>query len=149
MKWIYKTKEIITKDDFPEGTYGFIYKITHIPSNKSYLGKKVLIHNKKTKLTKKDLLLYEGLPGRKPTYKITQKESDWETYYGSNKTLLELLQVEDLVNFKREILILCRTKKLLTYYETQALFTYRVLEEDNKWFNDNILGKFFRKDFDM
>tara|TARA_R110000803_G_scaffold194095_1_gene257103 strand:+ start:2089 stop:2538 length:450 start_codon:yes stop_codon:yes gene_type:complete len=149
MKWIYKTKEIITKDDFPEGTYGFIYKITHTPSNKSYLGKKVLIHNKKTKLTKKDLLLYEGLPGRKPTYKITQKESDWETYYGSNKTLLELLQVEDLVNFKREILILCRTKKLLTYYETQALFTYRVLEEDNKWFNDNILGKFFRKDFDM
>jgi hypothetical protein len=149
MKWIYKTEEIITKDDFPEGTYGFIYKITHIPSNKSYLGKKVLIHNKKTKLTKKDLLLYEGLPGRKPTYKITQKESDWETYYGSNKTLLELLQVEDLVNFKREILILCRTKKLLTYYETQALFTYRVLEEDNKWFNDNILGKFFRKDFDM
>tara|TARA_R110000751_G_scaffold128215_1_gene230255 strand:- start:264 stop:713 length:450 start_codon:yes stop_codon:yes gene_type:complete len=149
MKWIYKTEEIITKDDFPEGTYGFIYKITHIPSNKSYLGKKVLIHNKKTKLTKKDLLLYEGIPGRKPTYKITQKESDWETYYGSNKTLLELLQVEDLVNFKREILILCRTKKLLTYYETQALFTYRVLEEDNKWFNDNILGKFFRKDFDM
>ena len=149
MKWIYKTEEIITKDDFPEGTYGFIYKITHIPSNKSYLGKKVLIHNKKTKLTKKDLLLYEGIPGRKPTYKITQKESDWKNYYGSNKPLLGLLQVEDLVNFKREILILCRTKKLLTYYETQALFTYRVLEEDNKWFNDNILGKFFRKDFDM
>ena len=132
MNWIYKNKEITSKDDFPEDTYGFVYKITHIPSNKSYLGKKVLIHNKKTKLTKKDLQMYEGMQGRKPTYKIVQKDSNWKSYYGSNK-----------------ILILCTTKKLLTYYETQALFTYRVLEEDDKWFNDNILGKFFRKDFDI
>ena len=62
---------------------------------------------------------------------------------------MELFQNESLENFKREILILCTTRKLLTYYETQALFTYRVLEEDDIWFNDNILGKFFRKDFDM
>ena len=149
MNWIYRDKEILSKDDFPEGTYGFVYKITHTPSNKSYLGKKVLIHNKKTKLTKKDLLMYEGVQGRKPTYKIVQKDSSWKSYYGSNKTLMELVQTESLENFKREILILCTTKKLLTYYETQALFTYRVLEEDNKWFNDNILGKFFRKDFEL
>jgi hypothetical protein len=149
MNWTYKNKEITSKDDFSEGTYGFIYKITHTPSKKAYLGKKVLIHNKKTKLTKKDLLMYEGMKGRKPTYKILQKESDWKGYYGSNKPLLELIQKEPLENFKREILILSTTKKLLTYYETQALFTYRVLEEEGTWFNDNILGKFFRKDFDM
>lgn len=149
MRWIYKNKEITTKDDFPEDTYGFVYKITHTPSDKSYLGKKVLIHNKKTKLTKKDLLMYEGMKGRKPSYKITQKESDWSSYYGSNKPLLELIKEEPLENFKREILILCKSKKLLTYYETQVLFTYRVLEEDDKWFNDNILGKFFRKDFEI
>tara|TARA_R110000796_G_scaffold250435_1_gene379374 strand:- start:658 stop:1107 length:450 start_codon:yes stop_codon:yes gene_type:complete len=149
MNWIYKTKEIISKDDFPKDTYGFVYKITHTPSNKSYLGKKVLIHNKKTKLTKKDLQMYEGIQGRKPTYKIQQKDSNWKNYYGSNKPLLELIQKEPLNNFKREILILCTTKKLLTYYETQALFTYRVLEENGIWFNDNILGKFFRKDFDI
>jgi len=149
MNWIYKKNEITNSDDFPEGTYGFVYKITHTPSGKSYLGKKVLIFNRKTKLTKKDLLMYEGMKGRKPTYKIVQKESDWKSYYGSNKPLLELLQKEPLENFHREILILSHTKKLLTYYETQALFTYRVLEEDDKWFNDNILGKFFRKDFDI
>ena len=149
MNWIYRDKEILSKDDFPEGTYGFVYKITHTPSSKSYLGKKVLIHNKKTKLTKKDLLMYEGMKGRKPTYKILQKESDWKSYYGSNKPLLELIQKEPLENFKREILILSTTKKLLTYYETQALFTYRVLEEEDTWFNDNILGKFFRKDFEL
>jgi hypothetical protein len=27
------------------------------------------------------------------------------------------------------------------------LFTYGVLEEPDKWYNDNVLGKFFRKDF--
>ena len=148
MNWLYKNKEIFNTEDFPEGTYGFIYKITHIPTEKSYVGKKVLIHNKKSKLTKKDLTLYEGIQGRKPTYKIQQKESDWKTYYGSNKPLLELVKVEPKENFKREILILGTTKKLLTYYETQTLFTYRVLEDNEKWFNDNILGKFFRKDFD-
>ena len=72
-------------------------------------------------------------------------EDDYTTKFN---TLIELVQTESLENFKREILILCPSKKLLTYYETQALFTYRVLEEDNKWFNDNILRKFFRKDFE-
>jgi len=52
-------------------------------------------------------------------------------------------------NFKREILMLAPTKKLLTYYETQVLFVYRVLEEPDLYFNDNILGKFFRRDFDI
>jgi len=70
MDWIYRGNEITSKEDFSEGTYGFVYKITHIPSGKAYLGKKVLIHNKKSKLTKKDLQMYEGMKGRKPTYKI-------------------------------------------------------------------------------
>ena len=73
MNWLFNKKEILKVEDFPEGTYGFIYKITHIPTGRSYVGKKVLIHNKKSKLTKKDLSLYEGVQGRKPTYKIQQK----------------------------------------------------------------------------
>jgi len=40
-------------DSFGDPTpFGFVYIITHIPSGKSYIGKKVLFHNKKTKLTK-------------------------------------------------------------------------------------------------
>ena len=148
MNWTYNGEEITEFSQFSKNTFGFIYKITHLPSKKSYIGKKVLLHNRKVKVTKKDLAMYEGVQGRKPTYKIVQKDSNWKSYYGSNKPLLELVQTESLENFKREILILCTTKKQLTYYETQALFTYRVLEEDNKWFNDNILGKFFRKDFE-
>jgi hypothetical protein len=149
MNWIYKKNEIEDISHFPNNTYGFIYKITHTLTNKSYIGKKVLYHNKKIKLTKKDLELYEGVVGRRPSYKLAIAESDWKKYWGSNKTLLELLKTEPKENFNREILITCPNKKLLTYYETQTLFVYRVLEEPDLYFNDNILGKFFRKDFDI
>jgi len=149
MNWLYKKQEIEDLSHFPNNTYGFIYKITHTPTNKSYIGKKVLYHNKKIKLTKKDLELYEGVVGRKPSFKVVTSESDWKKYWGSNKPLLELLKTELKENFKREILITCPNKKLLTYYETQTLFVYRVLEEPDLYFNENILGKFFRKDFDI
>ena len=148
MNWTYNKKQVEDLSHFPENTYGFIYKITHTPTNKSYIGKKVLFHNRKVKLTKKDLALYEGVVGRKPAYKIATKESDWKTYWGSNKPLLELLKSEPKENFTKEILKFASTKKLLTYYETQVLFVYRVLEEPEMYYNDNILGKFFRKDFD-
>jgi len=149
MSWIYKKQEITSLNDFPEGTFGFVYQLTHIPTGKKYIGKKVLFHNRKVKLGKKELKEYEGLIGRRPTYKIATKESDWKTYYGSSKTLKEVLKKESKDNFKREILIFAPTKKLLTYYETQTLFVYRVLEEPDMYFNDNLLGKFFRKDFDV
>ena len=147
--WLYKKEEIGDFSQFPNNTFGFIYKITHIPSGKSYIGKKVLYHNKKVKLTKKELALYEGTAGRRPSHKAVISESDWKKYWGSNKSLLELKKTEPIENFEREILILCSSKKLLTYYETRTLFVYRVLETPDLYFNDNILGKFFRKDFDI
>jgi len=149
MNWIYQGKEMSSVEDFPPLTFGFIYRIVHIPSDKTYIGKKVLQHTRKTKLTKKDLALYEGQPGRKPSYKKVVKESDWKTYWGSNKTLLELLKTEPKENFKREILACSPSKKLLTYEETKHLFIYQVLEKPDEFFNDNILGKFFTKDFDI
>ena len=148
MKWLYQGEEMSSIEDFPPLTFGFTYRITHVPSGKDYIGKKVLQHNRKAKLTKKDLTLYERQPGRKPSYKRITKESDWKTYYGSNKYLLELLKTEPKENFKREILTLASSKKLLTYEETKALFIYQVLEKPDEFFNDNILGKFFTKDFD-
>jgi hypothetical protein len=147
--WIYDNQEMLDISQFPKNTFGFVYRINHLPTDKSYIGKKVLYHNRKTKLGKKELVQYEGLVGRKPVYKMVTKESNWEKYYGSNKSLLELIKTEPLENFKRDILILSPTKKLLTYQETKFLFVFRVLEEPEMYFNDNILGKFFRKDFDI
>jgi len=147
--WTYKNEEMSSLEDFPGNTFGFVYRVVHIPTGKTYIGKKVLQFTRKAKLTKKDLALYEGQPGRKPSYKQIVKESDWKTYWGSNKALLELMKNEPIENFKRNIIALGETKKHLTYLETKYLFVYEVLEKPEEFFNDNILGKFFTKDLDI
>jgi hypothetical protein len=144
--WLYGDKRIKSISDFPEGTFGFIYITTHQPSGKSYLGKKVLYHNFKKKLTKKELAEQTGR-GRKTTFVLTLKESDWKTYYGSAKPIIELIKSGKQKDFTRKILCLAPSKKLLTYYECKYLFKYEVLEKPEEWLNDNILGKFYTKDF--
>ena len=146
MKWLYKGNKIEDISQFPENTYGFVYIVTHTPTNKSYIGKKVLYHNKKTKLGKKEIAIQTG-PGRKPTTKIVTKESDWKTYYGSEIEIKKLLAEGKHNEFERVILKLVDNKKLLTYFEVKHQFIYEVLEHPNDWFNNNILGKFFSKDF--
>lgn len=144
--WLYKDTRVKDISQFPEGTYGFIYCTIHLPSGKGYIGKKSLYHSVKKKLTKKELAEQTG-PGRKSTTKITQKESDWKTYYGSAKPILELIKLGKQDEFERKILCLAPTKKTLTYLECKYLFKYEVLENPEDWINDNILGKFFTKDF--
>jgi hypothetical protein len=144
--WVYNSKPITNLNDFPKDTFGFIYIVKNNDTNKSYIGKKVLYHNKKVKLGKKEVAELTGV-GRKPTTKIVTKESDWETYYGSNKEVMQLIKDGKQDLFTRTIIKLAPNKKLLTYYETQALFTYKVLEQLESFYNDNILGKFFTKDF--
>ena len=53
--WKYNGKEITNLDQFPEGTFGFVYRILHKATGKAYIGKKVLYHSLKKKLTKKEL----------------------------------------------------------------------------------------------
>lgn len=144
--WLYQNKEVLSLEDLPQDTYGFIYIVTHLPSGKSYIGKKSLFHNVKKKLTKKQLAEQTGR-GRKPTTEVIQKESDWKTYYGSAKPILDLIKEDKQEEFTREILQLVPNKKLLTYYECKYLFMLGVIEQQDGYFNDNILGKFFRKDF--
>jgi hypothetical protein len=146
--WVYNSKPITNLNDFPKDTFGFIYIVKNTETNKSYIGKKVLYHNKKVKLGKKEVAELTGV-GRKPTTKIVTKESDWETYYGSNKEVMQLIKDGKQDLFTRTIIKLASNKKLLTYYETQALFTYKVLEQPESFYNDNILGKFFTKDFTL
>jgi hypothetical protein len=133
-------------EDFPDNTFGFIYIVTHRPTGMAYLGKKVLYHNVKKKLTKKELAEQTG-PGRKSATRVVVKESDWKTYYGSAKPIMELIKGGKQEEFTREILQLVPNKKLLTYYECKYLFKYGVLEYPLEYFNDNILGKFYSKDF--
>jgi len=138
-------KEFKSIEDFPENSFGFIYKITNIITGKFYIGKKSLYHNIKKKLTKAELAEQTG-PGRKSTTKTIQKESDWLTYWGSNKELLNDIKTSSNLSFQREIIKIAKTKKELTYWEVNYQCSYDVLLVNS--YNDNILGKFFRKDLE-
>ena len=148
--WFSQNEEVIKEytsiKDFPESAFGFVYIVTHKSTGKAYVGKKALYHNITKKLTKKELAEQTG-PGRKSVSKKVSKESDWKTYYGSAKPILEMIKNGKQDEFEREILVIVPNKKLLTYYESKILFTLGVLEQPEFYFNDNILGKFFTKDF--
>lgn len=114
--WLYNEKVIDKIEDMPQDTFGFIYIVKHRPTGKAYIGKKVLYHNVKKKLTKKEIAEQTG-PGRKSATKVVVKESDWKNYYGSAKPIMALIKDGKQEEFTREILQLVPNKKLLTYYE--------------------------------
>ena len=149
MNWLYNNEEITDISQFPPNTFGFIYKVI-TPEGKKYIGKKVLYHNQKKKLTKAELAEQSGR-GRRKSFRIIQKESDWKKYYGSNKHLKNQITEGEvtLEDLSKQIIEIGFNKKHLTYLETKYLFQLEVLEKPDEYYNDNILGKFFTKDLDI
>ena len=154
--WSYQGRVITSISDMPEGTYGFIYEVIYKPTDIRYIGKKVLYFERNKRLGKKALnaLMEEraekGVRGRVPLKQKVVSESDWVNYFGSQKEILTLSKEDNAgENWEKRILQFVPNKKLLTYYETKYLFKNGILEDkDSSHINDNILGKFFRKDFD-
>lgn len=153
--WLHNTNLVTEISDMPAKTYGFIYEVVHIPTGKKYIGKKVLYFERNKRLGKKALeqLKLErkekGIGGRTPLKQKVITESDWKTYYGSHEEIKKILKEEGPESFKRTILEYVPNKKLLTYYECKYLFIKEVLENRDNYINDNILGKFYRKDFNL
>tara|TARA_R100000455_G_C6202296_1_gene72626 strand:- start:127 stop:615 length:489 start_codon:yes stop_codon:yes gene_type:complete len=151
--WTYKGLLITSIDDMPENTYGFIYKVTHKPSGKKYIGKKVLYFERNKRLGKRALQALreerakKGIKGRVPLKQKVITESDWRDYYGSHTEIKKLVEKDGPMAFNKQILCFVKSKKELTYYECKELFINEVLENNNEYINDNILGKFYRKDF--
>ena len=134
--WLYEEKVINSIEDMPEGTFGFIYEVEHKKTGEKYIGKKVVYFNR----------TLPPLKGKKRKRKVT-KESDWQTYCGSNPRIKELLKEGNQSEFIRIILKFVSSKKLLTYYENKYLFMKGVIEPESKYINDNIEGRYYRKDF--
>lgn len=143
--WLYKDKEIKELTDMPENSFGFIYEVTHIPTGRKYLGKKQLISVRKKALGKKELALLTDKRAKK--YKIVKTEGDWKTYYGSHPEIRQQIKDKKHLEFRREILMFVPTKKQLTYFEDKFLYMKGVIEPDSIYYNDNISGRFFKKDF--
>lgn len=133
MNWLYKEKEV-TEDLIPEGSIGFVYMITHIPTGKFYIGKKSLTSTRRLKPLK-----------GKVRKRVVRKASDWEKYYSSNEWIKSEIKQGKENEFKREIIEFCFSKKSLSYLEVFYQFKHNVLQNENS-INENILGKFFRKD---
>lgn len=143
MNWTLKGMEIKHIKDFPDGAIGFIYML-HFSDGKKYIGRKNLYSYTKRNFGKKELALMTDK--RKKTYEIVKKEMKWQTYEGSKKEIKDLKE-DGITVVKKEILKVCFTLKQMTYYETQCLFSYGVLEGYD-FYNDNILGKFYRRDLE-
>jgi hypothetical protein len=127
--WYYKEKKISKREDLPKDAVGFVYKIYNKFEDKYYIGKKILLN----KRTRKPLKGYK----RK---RVDYVESNWMKYTGSNEETKKW-KIEECY---REIIYICYNKTMMTYYETLLQFKENVLESD-KYINDNILGKFYKK----
>ncbi len=128
--WLYKNEVIGSIREMPKDTYGFIYQVTHLPSDRKYIGKKVLYFERNVRLGKKELQALKeerkakGIGGRTPLKKKVIKESDWKTYYGSQTEIKDLVKNGKESDFEREILKFVDNKKHLTYFECKYLFIY-------------------------
>ena len=139
MTWTYKGSVITELTDMPEGTIGFIYKITNVETGEYYVGKKNVLSVRKRKFGKKEIAALTDK--RKKHWEMVTKESDWKTYRSSNDTVKNW----PMDISKLEILRFCSSKKSLTYYELQEQFAHDVLG-DELALNENLLGKFYRRD---
>jgi hypothetical protein len=129
----------------PKGTIGFIYKITNGKTGEYYIGKKNVLSIRKRKFGKKEIALLTDK--RLKTYEMITSESDWKSYRSSNKQVQEWFKDKENDQLELRILRFCSSTKSLTYYELQEQFSHDVLG-DKRALNDNLLGKFFRKDLE-
>lgn len=150
MNWLYNGIEV-SEDMVPDGAIGFVYMITHIPTGNFYIGKKNLGTIRNVKIGKRELEKIkqqrkeDKKPGPAPKKKTIRKESDWKNYYSSNDWIQEQVNSGKSSEFKREIIEFSFSSKNLSYLETYYQFKYDVLTHE-KSINNNILGKYFRKD---
>jgi len=121
MEWHYEGKKYELPEDYDhKDVYGFVYLITNRATGKKYVGKKFFWSKKTLPITK-----------TRKRRKRLLVESDWKTYYGSNKNLQEDVEKMGEDFFYREILHLCKTKGECSYMETKEQFEREVLLTDD------------------
>ena len=126
--WTYKNKKVTEP---PTNTFGFVYQITNLISNKKYVGRKYFYSTRRKPLTAK-----QKREGRKRRTKVTT-ESNWRTYMGSCVPLLNDIKELGKENFKFEILIYGETKGQVNFLEETVHHKFNVLIDSN-YYNDSI-----------
>lgn len=138
--WYYKGKEIKGIEDIPEGVESFVYLIYFKEEGVSYIGKKNLYSTRKRKFGKRKVAAMEDK--RCKMYEKITTESNWKIYTSSSKEVAR--RIEEGQEYMKDIIYYATHKAQLTYLEVKAMFELDALE-DESFLNDNILGKFYRK----
>ena len=118
--WYYNNQPFEPDEDLLKEYQGFVYLITELDTNMKYIGKKFFWSSRKL----------PPLKG-KTRKRVKLVESDWKSYYGSNEELKSLVENKSADNYKREILILCKTKGDCSYYEAKLQFENDVLLKED------------------
>ena len=103
-----------------ETTFGFIYEITNLTTNKKYIGKKQCFMRIKRKPLK-----------GKTRNRITIAESTWKTYTSSSNDLNEDIAKYGKENFTFKIVKTCGSKWELAYEEIKEQINKNVLLRDD------------------
>jgi hypothetical protein len=132
--WTYNGK-IFESSDIQDH-FGFVYHIHCNQTGRDYIGRKYF---------------WSFRTPRGKSRKV-KSESDWKKYYGSCPELKEDVDKYGTENFTRTILSLHKTKGKTNFEETKQLFFNNVLTESlddgtPRYYNSNILNRYFRKDY--
>ena len=125
--WLYDDTPV--DESSLESYIGFVYVIENMNNSRLYIGKKLL----KFKRTKK-------VKGKNKKILV---DSDWKSYWGSNKVLQEDVKEFGETKFTRKILRLCKNRGEMNYYEAKYQFELGVLESD-RFYNDAIMVRVHR-----
>lgn len=139
MTWIYDGKLVSCLDSLPKEAYGFIYLIINKTNNKKYIGRKNLYSERTVSLNKKEIAALENKRLKK--WKTVIKQSNWLDYTGSCKELNEDIALGNTI--EKQILVVCFSKREMSYQETKQLFVNEVLEKE-EYYNNNIESRYFR-----
>lgn len=129
--WFHEGKEF-TDEDIKEYV-GFVYRVKNLQTGKMYIGKK----NFWSRVSK------PPLKGKKRR-RVSKKQSDWKTYFGSNEAIKKDVESLGADKFYREILHLCRSKGEMSFYEVKYQIEYDVLRS-SMFYNDFIGCKIHRR----
>lgn len=140
MDWIKDGEEVLVPY---KKAIGFVYVIEFNNGDK-YLGKKNLYSIRKRNFGKKEAALVTDK--RKKLYEMVVKESNWRTYESSNGDVKQRIKNGEC--HTKTILDWSYTPKQLTYLEIKNMFILDVLNPKGNWLNDNVLGKFFKKELE-
>lgn len=120
--WYYNNEPLL---EVPANIIGFVYVITNTTNNRKYIGKKNFFTTKTRQVNKK--------PVKSKVF------SDFMDYYGSNDAIKSDVITLGKEKFHREILVLCDSKSMMSYWEAKYQFHYDVTLSDEKWYNSWIM----------